>query len=332
MEVKCEYCGSLIPDDAAVCPNCGAPNANMNRAAASTPRTIAELEQWYKDRGLPPYETTRFFIGINCKEPKAFGIYQDGDKFIVYKNKADGTRSVRYKGTDEDYAVNELFLKLKSEILNQKEHTQSRQTTSSQTHKKKDLGFNGDWLKSVFQLGAIIIGMIVGIYFLVTSISAHIWLMIGGIVLALLIFFIGRKIFRNHKIIVTVVAFLVLAAAVVFSLMHGHYRHTPIYYWYNDLPYVWYDDDYYTYDYDSNDYMPLSEEDVPDDLRTSSDEYRTGSGSDFGSAPDFTESSHYDDSSWSDSINFSSDNDDHDFDWGSDNDWDFGDTDWDSDW
>ena len=44
--------------------------------------------------------------------------------FIVYKNKADGTRAVRYKGTDEAYAVNELYLKLKDEILNQKAHQQ----------------------------------------------------------------------------------------------------------------------------------------------------------------------------------------------------------------
>ena len=59
----------------------------------------------------------RFFIGINYKKPKAFGIYQDGDQFIVYKNKANGERAIRYQGTDETYAVNELYLKLKSEIF-----------------------------------------------------------------------------------------------------------------------------------------------------------------------------------------------------------------------
>ena len=72
-------------------------------------KTIAELQQWYQDRHLPPYETTRFFIGINYKKPKAFGIYQDGDQFIVYKNKANGERAIRYQGTDEAYAVNELI-------------------------------------------------------------------------------------------------------------------------------------------------------------------------------------------------------------------------------
>ena len=37
-----------------------------------------------------------FFIGEDCREPKAYGIFQtdDGD-FVVYKNKADGVRAVR---------------------------------------------------------------------------------------------------------------------------------------------------------------------------------------------------------------------------------------------
>lgn len=63
---------------------------------------------------------TRFFIGEDYKEPKAFGIYQDGNRFIVYKNKADGSRAIRYDGLDEAYAVNEIYLKLKEEIANQK--------------------------------------------------------------------------------------------------------------------------------------------------------------------------------------------------------------------
>ena len=35
---------------------------------------------------------------------------------MVYKNKADGSRAVRYSGPDEAYAVRELYLKLKSEV------------------------------------------------------------------------------------------------------------------------------------------------------------------------------------------------------------------------
>ena len=85
------------------------------------PKTIEELKQWYEDRHLPAEEVTRFFIGKNITEPKAFGIYKDKKgEFVVYKNKANGVRSVRYKGPDEAIAVGEILLRLKSEIVNQK--------------------------------------------------------------------------------------------------------------------------------------------------------------------------------------------------------------------
>ena len=115
----------MIPETVEQCPYCGASNNSIKRTADGTPKTIAELAKWYEDRHLPPYEITRFFIGIDYRQPRAFGIYQDENEFIVYKNKADGTRAVRYQGTDEAYAVNELYLKLKDEILNQKAHQQN---------------------------------------------------------------------------------------------------------------------------------------------------------------------------------------------------------------
>ena len=120
MKIKCDYCGSYINDTDEHCSNCGSVNAHLVRTADHTPRTIEELKQWYADHHLPPYETTRFFIGIDYKGARAFGIYEEDGKFTVYKNKDDGTRVLRYYGSDEAYAVNELYLKLKSEILNQK--------------------------------------------------------------------------------------------------------------------------------------------------------------------------------------------------------------------
>lgn len=86
------------------------------------PKTIQELKQWYSNRNLPSENTTRFFIGKDYKGAKAFGIYKDEitKKYVVYKNKADGTRSIRYEGLDEEYAVNQLYEKLKCEIYNQK--------------------------------------------------------------------------------------------------------------------------------------------------------------------------------------------------------------------
>lgn len=125
MEIKCEYCGSIIKETDEKCPYCGATNQAVKRTADHTPKTIEELQQWYQARNLPPYEVTRFFIGINYTQPKAFGIYREGQNVIVYKNKANGERAIRYQGTDEAYAVNELYLKLKEEILNQKEHNRA---------------------------------------------------------------------------------------------------------------------------------------------------------------------------------------------------------------
>ena len=131
MKIRCEYCNSYIDESEEKCPTCGAPNKDFKRVGNQVPTTIVELEEWYKEHNLPPYETTRFFIGIDYKEPKAFGIYKDDKtgKFVVYKNKDTGERKIRYEGKDEKYAVNELYMKLKEEILNQKS-LNSNKTTS----------------------------------------------------------------------------------------------------------------------------------------------------------------------------------------------------------
>ena len=62
-------------------------------------------------------EKTRFYVGRAYSDPKAFVIYQDdfGD-YVVYKNKADGSMALRYKGSDEQYAVNEYYQKFLEEI------------------------------------------------------------------------------------------------------------------------------------------------------------------------------------------------------------------------
>lgn len=128
MKIKCEYCNNYMDESEEKCPNCNAFNKDYKRVGEGVPTTIEELKSWYNDHHLPPYETTRFFIGIDYKKPKAFGIYKNEEtgKFIVYKNKDTGERKIRYEGKDEKYAVNELYLKLKEEILNQKNNNKNK--------------------------------------------------------------------------------------------------------------------------------------------------------------------------------------------------------------
>ena len=141
MKVKCEFCGSMINETAERCPNCGAPLSGANRTASEQPKTIEELKAWYAAHHLPPEEITRFFIGKNITEPKAFGIYQDGSgDFVVYKNKANGERAVRYKGSDEKYAVNELYQRLKAEIVDQKGNSPVNKQPVAEKKKSKKKG------------------------------------------------------------------------------------------------------------------------------------------------------------------------------------------------
>ena len=116
-EKTCAYCGTVMGPGDEICPSCGAPNPHHvpgGEAGTRKPRTIEELRAFCESKGMP-LEKMRFFIGINELSPRAFGIYREGDRFIVYKNKSDGSRAVRYDGPDEAYAVNELYLKLLEE-------------------------------------------------------------------------------------------------------------------------------------------------------------------------------------------------------------------------
>ena len=133
MKIKCEYCGNFIDDTLEKCEFCGAANSNIRRTGNQVPTTIQELKQWYIDHNLPDENITRFFIGKDYSGPKAYGIYKqaDGD-FVVYKNKSDGSRMTRYVGKDEAYAVQELYLKLKEAVMQQK--NKSSYTPSSSNY------------------------------------------------------------------------------------------------------------------------------------------------------------------------------------------------------
>lgn len=157
MKIKCDYCGNTYEDYLEECPSCGAPNPS-HHDGDKQPHTIEELKKWYEDRHLPPPETTRFFIGVDYKDPKAFGIYKDDNgEYIVYKNKADGSRAIRYKGKDEAYAVDELYQKLKDEIVHQKAMNGSRKNQSNTGRKTKGI-------RSAISTAAFVLFVIVFVY------------------------------------------------------------------------------------------------------------------------------------------------------------------------
>lgn len=158
MKQVCDYCNNYIEDTDQMCPHCGATNKNYKRQSGGTPKTIQELKDWYEAHNLPPENVTRFFIGKDCKEKRAFGIYQDGERFVVYKNKDDGSRAIRYDGADEAYAVNELYLKLKERIAEQKAANNARRTVAAPTRRKKS---TKDFLLGLLVDGGVITLIIV---------------------------------------------------------------------------------------------------------------------------------------------------------------------------
>ena len=138
---KCPYCDSTVRSDEQFCPSCGAPNEGYvveKTRRITRPTTIEELKQYCAEHGMPLLRM-RFFIGEDFREPRAFGIYQDGEgKFVVYKNKNDGSRAIRYHGPDEAYAVKEIYLKLLEECHNRGIYPDGKpQTTTTRTASAK---------------------------------------------------------------------------------------------------------------------------------------------------------------------------------------------------
>lgn len=131
MNVKCEYCDGYFDDQLETCPNCGGTNEHIRRVSNEIPKTIDELKA-YCAANKVPLQQMHFHIGEDYKGAKAFGIYREGEDVIVYKNKADGSRAVRYKGSDEAYAVNEIYQKLRSEYANHKSANTGRMRAPSQ--------------------------------------------------------------------------------------------------------------------------------------------------------------------------------------------------------
>lgn len=82
------------------------------QAAAKIPQTLEELKAFASEHNIP-LEKIHMYLDQDYPWPKAYGIYRDGDEFVVYKNKANGVRAIRYRGKDEAYAVKEIYLKMR---------------------------------------------------------------------------------------------------------------------------------------------------------------------------------------------------------------------------
>ncbi len=321
------------------------------------PATIEELKAFCEEKQMP-LEKMRFFIGEDYSGPKAYGIYRadDGD-FVVYKNKSDGSRAVRYKGPHEDIAVNELYEKLKAETeqrLNEKglsgrggghgsyqrgASDSYSQNSGSERYSVSDDDFAGEDRRGSYggysQRGSY--GNSGG------QVPYSDYSRGGG----------QRPGCRvsgcRILVIITAVIFAISIVAALLSAMfvkdtpkRGYYRHNGrnYYHTYND----WY---YYEPGLDDWILMDTFDEGFADDyddyyLDEYYDDYYDEYGGEYGFS-DF-----YDDDDYLES--YYDDDDDYNWDWGSDydddgwswdddddydwdyDDWDYGDSDWDSDW
>ena len=271
------------------------------------PKTIDEL-RWFCDDHDIPARQMRFFIGEDFKEPKAFGIYQDADgEFVVYKNKADGSRAVRYKGPDEAFAVNEIYEKMKAETEQRRAAKRSSADSagpgpspySSLSHSNTRSTNSGN-RESYFTRGEK------------TALAIILTVAIAGTGI------IGYKIVQA-------------------------FRHTPNRGYYAFQGHKYYDDygTWYYYDESYDDWYPADYVDPllldnyeyyyigPDYYDEYFDEY---------GITDF-EDSYYGDSYFDSGSSYYDDDDDYDWDWDWDDDddwdwddWDYDDSDWDSDW
>lgn len=324
MKVKCDYCGNMINDDLDQCPHCGAPNPNVKRTVDKTPKTIEELKQWYADRHLPPQEVTRFFIGIDYKEPRAFGIYKDGGKFIVYKNKDDGSRAIRYSGEDEAYAVNELYLKLKSEILNQKARNQKKGGGSGKNNSGGGcLTVIGFIAAAGLAVGAAVSNLIPALIVIGAAVAGY--LIINQILKKK-----GKEKQRKSLPFIMLVFLIIASIVVIFA---APTKSRARYFSYDGNVYAKYHSVYYLYDPYLFDYEPIDTYYVPSDILSNGDEYEfVQDGSEWDSSYMFEDSNYYESTIEPTERSSNSNDSDSDWDWDSGDSWDSGGSDWSSDW
>lgn len=135
MRIKCDYCGEYMEDTDVNCKNCGAANEHLMRSADGIPKTIDELLAFCKSKNLP-LEQMRFFIGIDYKEPKAFGFANNNWKstYDVSDNLEDNYPEY-YKGNtySSDYNVKDF------------KYTDYYKEYQEEKSEEKEDKWNNDW-------------------------------------------------------------------------------------------------------------------------------------------------------------------------------------------
>ncbi|MCR4641167.1 MAG: hypothetical protein K5697_03940 [Lachnospiraceae bacterium] len=303
MDVKCDYCAGFFDDTLTECPHCGAANNHIRRMSEGIPKTIEELQQYCTDHKVP-VQQMHFHIGEDYKGPKAFGIYRNGDQIVVYKNKADGSRAVRYSGRDEAYAVNEIFQKMRTEYNGAKEaNTGPSRSGTPNARSHRSPGVHKPNVVNSLPEG-------------------H---------------FKDKQEARNKRLRMRKIRKIVIACAIIFAIIcifaaysggthSGYYKYNGNYY-YNQRG------SWYLFDTVTSGWMTTDRpaDDISDYYESSyfSDDYGIG---------DFSDSDYYEESSYSSSYDDDDDDrwssswdDDDDWDYDSSWDWDSG-SDWDSDW
>ena len=270
--------------------------------------TDEQLEQvsggYIKKSALSNYEVTRFFIGMDRHESRCFGIFKKPDgNILVYKNKDDGTRAVRYDGPDETYAVNEFYQRLKTEIANQK--SRNIAASGAPVAKKKS---NNIFLK-------VIIGYIAVAF--------------GVQLLALPVIFFSTlfaKPSSNNRSSEP-------TKRITYDCNNGYYNYNDDYYYFVDNMNTW-----YCYDESTNYWEKTT--DIDEELYENWEDYSSSSSyfsEDYEDGTTYydqwyaTDYQNYSNSSSDDGYSYSDDWDSGSS-WSSSDSWDSGSTDWSSDW
>lgn len=325
MQVKCDYCGGYIEDSDEFCSHCGAVNSYFKRSTDGTPKTIEELKAWYRAKNLPSEDITRFFIGKNYQGAKAIGIYEENGEYIVYKNKDDGTRAVRYQGKDEAYAVNEVYLKLKSEILNQKAHNINNRNGATNVNNpyrnNNNIQTKGKSFTPNFKILILFLSMFLGL--VVTM-----FLMLGSL---------SRDTGFSNEVENTTTTDSSFTDGLNEDSSNSDSSYSGGYYSYDDNVYYcdsYADNRWYIYDPDFRDYSPVE---VPQQMYDDIQSYRYEDNEEWDSSIERfedTETGQLVESEKEDSISDSSSSSDSDsnYSWDSSDSWDSDYSDWGSDW